>query len=402
MHCSNPEHFIRTIVETNRRAGIDDDLIDLIESYAVLRLARNREVDFFNGAKSTAKHNHELESFLVRNSHLDEETKNFLVAYFQEMRDARLTCVLNLAHLANLLQTSLTELEQMAKSPEKYYQIFHIGKPGGKKREIQAPATKLKDVQRKILDTILHPIPLNDYAEGFRPKRSIVTNALHHTGNTIVLKMDLHQFFPSISLCRVRGMFISLGYPRNVACLLSKISCFNNVLPTGAPTSPAISNILCRRLDKRFVNLGKKTGFSYSRYADDLTISGNEEHIVKMIPFYREIINQEGFRINERKFRILRNGKRQTVTGLVVNEKPNISKNKRKMLRAVLHNCRQGNIDQQHARWVYEYKRFPTHKFYSVDNFRRSLLANIHFVKMVNPNEGSKLLSSYYAVQWPV
>lgn len=402
MYCSNPEHFLQTIVETNKRAGVDDDLIDLIESYAALRLARNREIDFFNGARPVAQNDYVLTSFLARNTDLDERTKSFLTAYFQEMRDARLTCVLNRTHLASMLGTSLTELYQLTRNPGRHYHIFHIGKSDGKKREIQAPVAKLKTVQRKILDTILHPVPLNNHAEGFRPGRSIVSNAGHHMGNTIVLKMDLHQFFPSISSHRVHGMFASLGYPRQVARLLSDLSCLNDALPTGAPTSPAIANILCRRLDKRFVNLGRKTGFSYSRYADDLTISGNEEHIVKMIPFYREIIDQEGFRMNEGKLRILRSGKRQTVTGLVVNEKPNISKNTRKMLRAVLHNCRQGDIHQQRVRWVTEHKRLPADIYYSTDSFKRALLANIHFVKMVNPTEGHKLLSSYYAVQWPV
>jgi retron-type reverse transcriptase len=172
-------------------------------------------------------------------------------------------------------------------------------------------------------------------------------------------------------------------------------------LPTGAPTSPAIANIICRKLDKRFANLGKKVGFAYSRYADDLTFSSVDSQLMRMIPFFKEIIAEEGFQLNESKLRILRNGRRQTVTGVVVNEKPNISKNERKMLRAVLNNCNQGDIYSQKNKWASHQKRLPPGIPYSLDDFRRSLLAKIHFVKMVNPPAGQKLLSSYYSISWP-
>lgn len=349
MQCSETTTFLQNLVTVNQAAGVDPEVVDLIESYAALRMAHNREIDFYNAARPISHGDKDLQEFIRKNSHLDEGAKNFITAYWQEMKAARLCCIFSCAHLAHLLKTPLEQLYSLSRDRGKNYHIFTIKKSSGADREIQAPNRKLKTVQRNILDTVLHQVPLNNHAEGFRKKRSIITNAVHHVNNRVLVKLDIQDFFPTISFQRVKGMYLQLGYPRQVATLLSGLATHQGKLPTGAPTSPAIANIISRKLDKRFVNLGRKTGFTYSRYADDMTISGNEEKIVKMIPFFKEIIKDEGFAVNERKIRIMRCGRRQRVTGVVVNQKPNIARQEIKKLRAVLHNCKRGNLNDQAA-----------------------------------------------------
>ena len=401
MQCSDTTTFLKTLVTVNQRAGVDPEVVDLIESFALLRLAHNREIDFYTAARPIAARDVMLQVFLRKNLHLDERTRNFITAYWQEMKASRLCCIFSCAHLADLLQTPLDQLHFLSKDQEKNYHIFTIKKSSGADRKIQAPIQKLKAVQRKILDTVLHNVPLNQHAEGFRKKRSILTNAVHHVNSRVLVKLDIQDFFPTITYKRVKGMYLQLGYPRQVATLLSGLATHRGMLPTGAPTSPAIANIISRKLDKRFVNLGCTTGFSYSRYADDMTISGNDEKIVKMIPFFRQIIQEEGFSLNERKIRIMRSGRQQTVTGVVVNQKPNIDRREIKKLRAVLYNCQRGNLKEQATLWAKKEKGMPSPHTYSIANFSRSLQAKLHFLKMVNPSSGETLLTEFHSIAWP-
>lgn len=203
--------------------------------------------------------------------------------------------------------------------------------------------------------------------------------------------MDAKDFFPSITFQRVSGMFASLGYPRQVSVLLTKLVTHSGRLPIGAPTSPAISNIVCRRMDKRFAGLGEKMGFDYSRYADDLTISSNNNKITKLIQFFKEIMQEEGFEVKEAKMRILRSSGRQKVTGIVVNKKQNIERKEIKKLRAVIHNCRDKDMHKEAVSWAVREKKMDNPTTYTLREFKSSLLGRVNFVKSVNPEIGEKL-----------
>jgi len=313
------------------------------------------------------------------------------------MKNAGLTCLFTCSHLSHILDVPLKRLRFLARDNGSYYK-FSIPKANGTKRVIMAPKPDLKVVQRKINHLILQKVRLNNRAEGFRKKRSIVTNSLHHLQKKVVVKMDIRDFFPSIDFERVFGVFCSLGYPRGVSLLLTDLSTCQRVLPTGAPTSPAISNIICRKLDKRLVLLCEKSGFEYSRYADDITVSGNSEQVVKMIPLYRRIIVDEGFKVNEEKLRITRSGRRQKVTGIIVNRKMNIDRREIRKLRAVLNNCRHGSIEEQADMWASREKKCTAPFNYPVEKFKKSLHARISFVKMVNPQMGHRLLDEFHSV----
>lgn len=249
-----------------------------------------------------------------------------------------------------------------------HYIRFKLPKKTGGERLISAPMPQLKSAQHWILDNILSHISLHDAAHGFLPTRGIVTNAAPHIGAEIVVNFDLENFFPSIDYKRTKGVFRSVGYSEAIATILALIctapECEEVVidqktyfvalgerhLPQGAPTSPAISNIICRRLDKSLSKLAENHGFRYTRYADDLTFSAAEKS-VKLKTFLnrvRFVVNAQNFKVNEAKTRILRRGRQQEVTGLVVNEKLSIDRKTLRNFRAVLHQVeRDGTADKR-------------------------------------------------------
>ena len=183
---------------------------------------------------------------------------------------------------------------------EKEYSEFDISKKTGGIRKLSAPSARLKFVQKAINEKILAKQPLHRSCHGFTRKKSIVTNAKPHTGKEVLINIDLKDFFPSISAGRVYGIFLSLGFEVEVARFLTRITTYKSCLPQGAPTSPALANLTCRRLDSRLAGLSKKLKARYTLYADDLTFSG-KENIITGIPLIRQIIKDEGFVVAQKK-----------------------------------------------------------------------------------------------------
>ena len=221
------------------------------------------------------------------------------------------------------------------------YKSFEIKKKSGGIRKIEAPSSFLKMIQRKVKDNILYKQNLNDATHGFVPKRSIFTNAKVHVGANIVINLDLKDFFPTISANRVFGVFKKIGFNDFEASFLTRITTCNNKLPQGAPTSPVIANLVAQNLDKRLKGLCKKYSASYTRYADDLTFSGDYS-IKKLLPIIRKIIKEESFEIAKEKTCLFRKGRRQEVTGLTVNDKVSIPRHIRKKLRAAVYRISKG------------------------------------------------------------
>lgn len=279
------------------------------------------------------------------------------------------------------------------------YTKFSIPKRNSEPRDICAPKPQLLWVQRRILRNILDPLPTHDAAHGFVAGRSTVTNAEKHRKAKIILKFDLSDFFPTIHYFRVLGFFASLGYDmenglfsaeaesREVAPTLARLCCYSPQpkkfgdakLPQGAPTSPALSNLICRRLDARLEGLAKKCKGTYTRYADDLTFSFKnlKTSVGRFRWWVDQVCHQEGFYVNQKKFRVIRASQRQTVTGIVVNDVLRIPREERRRFRAILHNCeKQGYESQAKGRTDF-------------DVYLRGFASYVH---MVHPKEGKKLL----------
>lgn len=253
------------------------------------------------------------------------------------------------------------------------YTRFSIAKRRSGSRTIDAPSDKLKDLQRRILHRLLNGLPIHPAATGFVRGRSIVDNALPHVGQAVVINIDLADFFPTITKDRVAQMFRALGWNDEAAQMLSHICTNDGRLPQGAPTSPAISNLVCRKLDTRLAKLIKNQDGSYTRYADDITISlmsfgrnkpmrpkpKNKPPLDRpptspsrsLLTQVRQIIESEGFMIQmKKKVRVQREHQRQTVTGLVVNDDVNLPRATRRRIRAMQHHQRMGRLDASEQR----------------------------------------------------
>ncbi len=239
-----------------------------------------------------------------------------------------------------------------------HYHRYQIPKKTGGTRAISAPKPKLAAAQRWVLDQILSKLSIEPEAHGFVTGRSIVSAAAPHAGKAVVINLDLQDFFPSITFRRVKGLFQKLGYAEQVATVLAllctepprvpvqldgkryHIALGERQLPQGACTSPAITNTICRRLDRRLAGLSDRLGFTYTRYADDLTFSGDDPKLTgKLLDYVRKVIAEEGFTEHPAKTRVMRRSRRQEVTGLTVNERPAMSRVERRRLRAILHNA---------------------------------------------------------------
>ncbi len=287
------------------------------------------------------------------------------------------------------------------------YTTYTIPKRDGSDRTICAPKKQLKWVQRQILHHILTKAPPHSAAHGFVNGRSTVSNAGPHVGAELIVKFDLKDFFPTIHYFRVIGLFASLGYPvgncmfgtdddsNQIAPVLARLCCYtpdpkkwgSAVLPQGAPTSPAISNLVCRRFDARLVGLATANKGVYTRYADDLTFSFPQAESLNLGRFrwwVDQVCQQEGFIINQEKFRVIRNSQRQVVTGIVVNEALRVPRELRRELRAILHNCDKTGIATQA-------EQHPDFKG-NVGAFSQYLRGIAAYLNMVQPEQGAALL----------
>jgi RNA-directed DNA polymerase len=267
-------------------------------------------------------------------------SKRHLAAYnlfVRQLVEKDLPVIFDLGHLAALLGLEKIDLARIVGAPSRFYREFTIPKRRGGEREIAAPYPLLLEIQRWIGKNILLKEVVHDAAQGFVVGRSIVTNAKMHVGVPCILKMDIAEFFPSISIARVIGIFQGAGYPPKVAYYLASLCCRDGRLPQGAATSPAISNIVGKPIDRRIAGLAARLNLNYTRYADDMTLSGRS--IPLDLPARVEkIVRAEGFSINGGKTVLSLHGGKRIVTGLSVSgDVPKLPRKKRREIRKEVH-----------------------------------------------------------------
>lgn len=252
------------------------------------------------------------------------------------------------------------------------YHQFEIPKKSGGTRQIIAPVGDFKIIQKALAHLLAMVSSPDEHAHGFIEKRSVITNAQQHIGKTYVLNLDLKDFFPSVYFHRIVHA-LQKYFSRDVSVFIAKLCTWTetgddlpeDVLPQGAPTSPVLSNIVCEAMDARLGGLAKRFGLTYTRYADDMTFSSYHSVYASDSDFWTElhsIIEDSGFRINEKKTRLLKKGTRQEVTGITVGNRLNVSRKWMKRLRAQ----------------IFQYEMYGG----SVDEYR-SLMGKIAFLKMV-------------------
>ena len=294
------------------------------------------------------------------------------------------------------------------------------GRPGRPVRVIERPKQRLKAIQRRLLHEVLDLIPAHEAAHGFTRGRSVRSHAASHTGQFVVVRLDLTDFFASITAGRVYGILRTAGYPEAVAYRLTAL--MTNVvpqtvwrtlrrpthprqivahhhlgrqlatphLPQGAPTSPALANLAAFRLDRRLTGLARSLDINYSRYADDLTFSGPTQLVRSAATLRRavaQIAREEGFTVNDEKSTLATRAGRQRVCGVVVNKHLNVPRNEYDLLKAILHNSAVHGPQTQNR-----------HGF---ANFQAHLLGRMAWVDSLNPTRGTKLRRRYAQIAWP-
>ncbi len=320
-------------------------------------------------------------------------------SHVEQLAAAGLPVLAAPADLAAALGLTVPRLRWLcfhADAPAKtHYTYFTIPKRSGGTRKLAAPHRQLAAAQRWIFDQILAKLPITDAAHGFVPGRSTVTNARPHVGQRIVINLDLADFFPSITFPRVRGLFASLGYSPAIATLLAMltteaprvevefagrthyVATGPRALPQGACTSPTLANLVARKLDRRLGGATRKLGWTYTRYADDLTFSApaaGSAQVALIFARVRAIVTAEGFAVNEAKGRVQRGG-RHTVTGLVVNDRLAVPREQVRRVRAILHGARTTGLAAQNRA--------------GHPDFRAWLQGTIAYIHMVDPARGA-------------
>lgn len=319
----------------------------------------------------------------------------------EKLREFGLPQLAILKEVATCLGLSMSELRFLAYSRDvsktTHYRRFYMPKKSGGQRLISAPMPRLKHAQYGILEKILSQVPVHEAAHGFAPGRSILTNAERHVGQDLIINIDLKDFFPSVTYKRVKGLFRAFGYTERVATVIGLICTEPEVeeveldgqryfvhsserrLPQGAPTSPAITNILCYRLDKRMAGVAEKLGFNYTRYADDMTFSASGESaktFKKLLWRVRSIVTDEGFEIHPDKTRLMRKGSQQEVTGLTVNEKVAVPRREIRNFRSLLFQIEKDGIEGKKWRG-------------SDRNLLSVIRGYAYFIRMVDPIKGT-------------
>ena len=294
------------------------------------------------------------------------------------------------------------------------YRYAAVPRRSGLPRLIEAPKMRLKEVQRWILREVLDHVPVHAAAQGFTRGRSVIDHARLHTGRRVLLRLDLADFFASVSAGRVFGIFQTLGYHSDVAHTLTGLTT-NTVprhvwdvvraassapvpatfhlgralatphLPQGAPTSPALANLAAFRLDRRLAGLAAAAGLRYSRYADDLAFSGSRlpRGGRDLEALVATIVRDEGFALNAGKSVLRTRAARQTVCGIVVNATPNVSRAEYDRLKAILHNAARDGAAAQ-----------------GLTGRAAELQGRIAWIASLNPGRGEKLRRRFEQIDW--
>ncbi|KQV77557.1 hypothetical protein ASC64_01560 [Nocardioides sp. Root122] len=341
----------------------------------------------------------------------------------------RLPVLDDLGDVAGLLRLEPGELEWFADPrhlartasdvPLQHYRVSHRVAASGAIRVLEAPKPRLKAVQRQLLHDVAALVPPHDAARGFRPGGSVRSYAAPHADRPVVLRLDLEAFFASVTVSRVYGIWRTAGYPEAVAhCLAGLVTSVLPLsqwravpapaddglldahwrlgrrlaaphLPQGAPTSPAMANLAAYRLDVRLTALARSWGGRYTRYADDLAFSGDRgwgTGTSRLLDAVELIVRDEGFRLNARKTGVMPHAGRQTLGGLVVNERPKVARREVDVLKAILHNCARFGPSSQNRD--------------DVPAFEEHLRGRIGWVAQHDPVRGARLQAVHDTIDW--
>jgi len=287
-----------------------------------------------------------------------------------------------LSSLERDLGISAKTLYAVSNNLGKHYHNAKLPKKSGGYRNLSVPDEVLKSIQRRIADVLLIHRPTSRYAKAYRFGSSTLRNAKHHVGKQVVLKLDILHFFDSIRYSTVKDkVFPAEIYAEPLRILLTMLCYHKDALPQGAPSSPAITNIILYAFDEQIGQWCRDQGIAYTRYCDDMTFSGDFDP-AEVVRFVRLELKKMGFLLNEQKTKVQRPGQQQTVTGIVVNEKLSIPAAYRRKLRQELYYCRKFGISEHLQKIGLEMTE---------DTYRMQLLGKINYVLQLSPGDTDML-----------
>jgi hypothetical protein len=350
-----------------------------------------------------------IQEFTKKNTTLLPDQLDLCLLYINMLFDNNIPVIFNLDHFLFLLEqisdgnkkikfygkdfnSRKREIHWMAIADQKIdnpkcWKNFNIPKKTGGERQICAPEQRLKMIQKWILENILYKVKFlsSESAHGFIPGKSIVTNAEQHLQKKIIFNIDLKDFFPSITSDRVLGLFNKFGYTDYLCEIFTGLCTNKGLLAQGASTSPMITNLICRNLDRRLYGFARKYEFSYTRYADDITFSGGF-NLLKHKKYILSIIEDEDFAIARKKLRVIGQGNSQTVTGIITNKRLNVNRSLRKNIRATIYNCnKNGILSDERNRDI---------------KFKNSIYGKVSFINMINPELAKKYWTELDSLNW--
>jgi hypothetical protein len=333
--------------------------------------------------------------------------------YIDNLNRKKLPVIFSLLHFSKILKIDYDKLNSTIHFRHNQYSYYLIKKRSGGYRRIITPHNNIKKIQNWIKENILDFIEVSPQATGFVKGKSILDNAIPHKDKEAIINIDLKNFFESINERRVYGIFKSLGYSKNLSVYFAKIctakipeSRYDNlndteqehfkdmlnlkeaVLVQGAPTSPILSNLVCKRLDYRLSNLAIKQNLDYTRYADDMTFSGSRENLPK-IGLLKKIIENENFLINWNKVGTYKKGQKQVVTSLLIDNGIRIQKKFKKEIYRHLFFCNKFGAYSH-------FQKVSPDKGYG----KEWLLGKIMFVNSIEPNEAKKMFKLVKTINW--
>ena len=309
------------------------------------------------------------------NSGYSEQNIKRCLDYAKPLFDNNVPVIYNTSHFSSLVGYKKTYIKKAVYYTNSFYTDYEIKKKNGKTRTISEPLPSLKEIQTWILQNILQQVKVSPYAKAYKRKVSIVENLKFHPKQPKVFTLDLKDFFPSIKTNSVEQIFKSLGYSDLISNLLAKLCTKDNSLPQGAPTSPYISNLYFLTADNQISEFCKGHSIRYTRYADDLTFSGDfDENAV--LNFVAEVVKKLDLVIHPEKVKLMTPNQRQSVTGIVVNQKPQVVFHKRNKVRQEIYYIKKFGLVNHMERKGIKKRSYLEH-----------ILGKVNFIIQVNPTD---------------
>ena len=315
--------------------------------------------------------------------YLDNEIEQML-QYAQHLNSQNLPIIFDQYHFSRLVGYDYDFLLGVSNAPSLFYKHYEIPKKNGEVRNIEEPLPSLKDIQTWILRNILDPASVkwvSPVAKAFIPGMNLRNNARFHKNKEVVVALDIHDFFGSIKFGDVYGIYKHLGYCDSVAMLLTRICLYKGTLPQGAPTSPMLSNLMFRDLDNKIFHYCQRRKIRYTRYADDMTFSGDSVDVSSLISYVKMLVGTRHLMLNDEKTKVMGRGCSQRVTGVVVNEKIHVPNEYRKKIRQeVYYSIKFGILD--HMQRIALPKWLDT-----TEQYKLHLLGKINYVLQIDPKD---------------